>query len=63
VGSPQYEWKMNANNNFGRIAEIYWYYTFNLGKSTIEALDLASQGTYGVDFDNSYLPLVGSVGK
>ncbi|MCL1976910.1 MAG: hypothetical protein FWG55_02200 [Candidatus Bathyarchaeota archaeon] len=63
VGSPQYEWKMNANKDFGCIAELYWYYMCS-GKSSIDVLDLASQGTYGVYFSSSYLKrLAGSVGK
>jgi hypothetical protein len=54
VGSPQYEWKMTPTNDFGRIAELYWYYMYS-GYSSIAALDQATQAIYVVDFSDSYI--------
>ena len=52
VGSPQYEWKINPNNDYGRVAELYWYYMFS-GKSTIDALNEAMKGIEGVGYGSS----------
>ncbi len=52
VGSPQYEWKMTPSNDYGRIAELYWYYMC-LNKSSIEALDQATFLTQNVYFGYS----------
>jgi len=54
VGSPQYEWKMTPTNDFGRVAELYWYY-MSRGYQTNEALNKATNAIYGVNFTTSYL--------
>ena len=54
VGSPQYEWKMTPTNDFGRVAELYWYY-MSIGYSSIDALDLVCRAIYGVRFSSSYI--------
>jgi hypothetical protein len=54
TGSPQYEWKMTANNDFGRVAELYWYYMY-AGYSSDYALNQATQAIYGVNFSSSYI--------
>jgi hypothetical protein len=56
VGSPQYEWKMTANNDFGRIAELYWYYMCQGQTYTsYSALNKISNDIYATGFMNGYL--------
>jgi hypothetical protein len=54
AGSPNYEWRIDASNDYGRVAEIYWYY-MSIGYTTKNALDQVSWATHYVAFDNSNL--------
>jgi hypothetical protein len=54
VGSPNYEWKMAPTNDFGRLAEVYWYY-MSIGYSSNDALTQATLAIYGVNFGSSYI--------
>jgi hypothetical protein len=55
VGSPNYEWKMTANNDFGRVAELYWYYMSQGTYTSYSALNKISTDIYGTGFMTGYL--------